>query len=125
MIAADYPDRAVVFQHPARSGQPFASESVIGRKARERIIAASGKVVPCGIDAVDAGVVGAMKFAAKLKVVGRICKDDIDRIGRQLLQFRDTVPDQDAVQWKFHDVSHQEPRCFLWGESYPQSMIPV
>ncbi len=51
VVAADHPERAVILQHPAGGGQPFASETVVGRER--------GELVPVVIDRVDLGIVRA------------------------------------------------------------------
>jgi len=83
MIAADHPDRAVIFQDTSGRGEPFARESVIGREAVQRIAAFAGELVPGIVDAVDLRVVRSVKITCELQVIGRIGKNDVDRTGRQ------------------------------------------
>ena len=88
VIAADYPQRAGSLQHAARFQQPFARKLVIGRKVLE--------FVPRVVDTIDAAVVGAQQLTAELKIVRRIRKNQVDRVGLQTRHLLTAVANEKA-----------------------------
>ncbi len=83
VIGADHPDRAGVLEDAARGGEPVAGEGVVGLEAVEP--------VPVVVDRIDQRIVRAEQLAAKLKVIGRVGEDEVDRIGRHRLHHLDAV----------------------------------
>ncbi len=89
MIAADHPDRAFGFQHPAAFLQPGTAKAVIGGKALE--------LVPVVIDRIDLGVVGPQQVPAQLQIIGRVGKDHVHRRIGQRSQHLDAVAQMDDI----------------------------
>jgi hypothetical protein len=50
------------------------------------------------IDRVDARIVRSLQVACELKIVRRICEDEINGSGRQLRDSGDAVADKNAVR---------------------------
>ena len=69
MIGADDPDRAIGLQHAPAFLEPSPAEAVVGGEIVE--------LVPVVVHAIDAGVVGAQKLAAKLEIIGRVGENEI------------------------------------------------
>ncbi len=92
MIAADYPDRAVVLEDPPRLGQPVAGEIVIGSEAVE--------LVPIIVAGIDLAALGPEEIAAQLEIIGRIGKDHVDAFVGQSRHFGDAVAEDDLVERK-------------------------
>src|SRR5688572_8839134 len=63
VVTADDPDGAVGFEYASCGHEPFAGKFIIGFQALE--------LVPVVVDPVNAGIVGAMKLAVELEIVGR------------------------------------------------------
>ncbi len=70
VIGADHPDGAIVFQNALCCSHPLMSELVIGFKARE--------LIPLVSDAIDLALVGAGEITLQLKIVRRVCENEID-----------------------------------------------
>ena len=63
--------------------EPGAGEVIIGAEI--------GELVPVVIDRVDAGIVGPLEIAPKLKIVGWIGEDEVDRSRREFLERGDAI----------------------------------
>src|SRR3546814_7372340 len=83
VVAADHPQRTVILQDAARRLQPFGGEAVIGLESVE--------LVPIVGHRVDAAALRTEKVAAKLEIIGRIRKDQIDRVLGQFVHGGDAV----------------------------------
>ncbi len=70
MVAADHPDRAVIFEDTPRLFQPMACEIVIGCKAVE--------LIPLIVAGIDLAAFWPEQVAAQLEIVGRISKNHVD-----------------------------------------------
>jgi hypothetical protein len=81
--------QGVGFHGAARGLEPGAREIVVDLEARE--------LVPGVVHRIDLGLVRTREVAAKLKIVGRIGEDEIDRGFRQLREFLDAIADDDAI----------------------------
>ena len=92
VVAADHPDRTIRLKQTARRLQPLAGEFVVCGKAIE--------LVPMVINCIDLGVVRAVQIAAQLKVVGRVCEDQIDAALRKRIHHLDAIAVKDRVQGK-------------------------
>jgi hypothetical protein len=90
VVGADDPDRAVRLQDAARGEQPGTGEGVIGGEALE--------LVPFVVDRTDLRLVGTVKVALELEVVGRVGENDVNGMVGQLVQRRDAIPFQDRVE---------------------------
>ncbi len=89
VVRADHPERRGLLHDATHREQPRARERVVVREARE--------LVPVVVDRIDETLVRAREPALELEVVGRIGEDEIDALGRQLLQRRNAVADEDVV----------------------------
>src|SRR3546814_5289515 len=83
VIAADHPQRSIVLQDAARRLQPFGGEAVIGLESVE--------LVPIVGHRVDAAAFRTEKVTTKLEIIGRIRKDQIDRVLGQFVHGGDAL----------------------------------
>jgi hypothetical protein len=67
-------------------------------------------LVPCIIDGIDLRIVGAVQITLQLQVVGRVCKDQIDRAGRQAVHHFDAIAIDNRIEWE-----RLSPLCFGLG----------
>ena len=89
VIRADHPDGAIIFQNAAAFFQPLMGEQVIGVETVE--------LVPVIVHAGHVRLVRTGQAAAKLQIVGRVGKDEINRPVRQTGQDVDAIALHDHV----------------------------
>ena len=94
VIAADHPKRTVIFQDALGLGHPLDGELIIGLEA--------GELVPGIVDGIDLGIVGPVQIAAQLQIIGRVGKDQIHRLVRDLGHLRDTITEYQGFRAKGH-----------------------
>ena len=90
VVTADYPDCTVRLKQTARRCQPITGELVIGRKGR--------KLVPVIINGIDFGVIGAMKIATKLEIVGRVRKNEVHAICGKRIHYFNAIARKNTIQ---------------------------
>lgn len=78
VVAADDPQRAVLFEHAAAGAQPFARKLVVGGKIGELVPRIMPPIHPCHI--------GPPQLLLQLQIVGRVGKYQIDAAGREACQ---------------------------------------
>src|SRR5690606_11158348 len=88
------PDRGIRLHHPPRSDQPGTREGVIGLETRE--------LVPFVIDSIDQRMIGAVKGPLKLKIIGWIGENEIDRGSRKSVHLGDAIANDDTAFWDVH-----------------------
>lgn len=89
VIRADHPQRSGGFEHAPALAEPPAREVVVSFKAF--------KLIPILGDPVHLADIRTPEVALQLQVVGRVGKDQIDRICRQARQYIDTVAFDNGV----------------------------
>ena len=89
VIGADDENGCILFHHAPRRAQPVPAEGIIGGKILE--------FVPVIIHGIDKTVVGAVKLALKLQIIGRIGKNQIDRAGWQRIERGDAVTQNNFI----------------------------
>ena len=99
MVASDHPDRAVVFQNAAGSGQPGPGKAVIGRKAVE--------LVPIIVDGINHAALGPHQVSAELQIIGRIGEYHVDGFRGQGVHRGDAILAQYPVQRQ--QLTHENP----------------
>ncbi len=92
VIAADYPDCAIVLEDAARLIQPFAGEIVVGGKTVE--------LVPLVVDRIHSSALGPKQVAAQLQIIGRVREDHVDTFVGKPRHFGDAVALEDGVERK-------------------------
>ena len=89
VVRADQPERAVRLQHAPALCEPGACEAVV--------LLEGGELVPRVVDAVDARVVGTQKLGRELKIVGRICEDQVYTSIRYSTKLGEAISHQELI----------------------------
>jgi len=104
VITADHPQRTARFQHAAAGTQPVDRKGVVGLKVL--------KLIPVILDCLHPAVIRPPQFITQLQVVGRVGKNQVNRVGRQAVEHLHAVTFDDLIERQAgHDLIVPEKRA--------------
>ena len=110
MVATNDPNRTIWFQKATCGLKPCSREFIISTKAAE--------LVPVIINRIHFGIIGTMQVTFELQIIGRICKDQINRFSGQTVHHIDAIASNNFVQWKRHSRLHRCHRTLNFGHIF-------